>query len=41
VLFVACWRGLFRMLLGREGWDKTARVQEQPASTLVTSGVGS
>lgn len=28
VLFLACWRGVFRMVLGRTGWDKTARVVE-------------
>lgn len=30
VLFVACWRGLFRMLRGRTSWAKTARVVESP-----------
>lgn len=31
VLFLACWRGVFRMVLGRTGWDKTARVAEPAA----------
>lgn len=28
VLFISCWRAVFRLVLGRTGWDKTARIDE-------------
>ncbi|MEZ5183908.1 MAG: glycosyltransferase [Acidimicrobiales bacterium] len=31
VLFIACWRGLWRMVRGQTGWVKTHRVVEAPA----------
>lgn len=36
VLFLACWRGVFRMVTGRTGWDKTARVVEAAAHLPVS-----
>jgi hypothetical protein len=30
IAFVCCWRALYRMITGRGGWDKTARVHELP-----------
>jgi 1,2-diacylglycerol 3-beta-glucosyltransferase len=32
VLFVACWRAVFRMIAGRTSWAKTARLAEVPAT---------
>jgi cellulose synthase/poly-beta-1,6-N-acetylglucosamine synthase-like glycosyltransferase len=36
VLFLACWRGVLRMVTGRTGWDKTARVAEGAARVPVS-----
>ncbi|HWJ98637.1 MAG TPA: glycosyltransferase family 2 protein [Acidimicrobiales bacterium] len=34
ISYAACWRALYRMVVGRTGWDKTRRAQEMASPTL-------